>query len=79
MNDFFYYLMNFFPYLVAIAQCIMYIFVIILLAKVTKPLVAALKAYAVSKNEGCCTCVSEEVIEVTEPTTEATVEAPKAE
>lgn len=55
MNDLLYYAMNLFPYLVALMQCIMYVFVIILLAKATKPLVNALKAYTNSKKACCCT------------------------
>lgn len=57
MSDFLYYAMNFFPYFVAVVQCIMYIFVIIFLAKATKPIVNALKTYiANSKKDDSCNC-----------------------
>lgn len=46
MSDLLYYFMNILPYLVAAVQCVMYIFVIVLIARATTPLVKALKAYA---------------------------------
>ena len=54
MEDLLYYVMNFLPYLIAVVQCVMYIFIIVLIAKVTKPLVALLKAHSAVKADGCC-------------------------
>ena len=46
MQDLFYFTLQFLPYVVALFQGIMYVFVIVLLARATGPLVRALKAYA---------------------------------
>ncbi|WP_312641355.1 hypothetical protein [Hydrogenoanaerobacterium sp.] len=79
MSDFLYYAMNFFPYVVALVQCIMYIFIIIFLAKATGPIVNALKTYiASSKRDDACGCSALPVTEAAAPTEEEAADGEKS-